>query len=55
MKRPASISPGMTPEMKRRVIETSALTPYTIMMIEGGMRSPSVPAPASVPIVMSGG
>jgi hypothetical protein len=45
----------MTPAMKSRVIETSALTPYTIMMIDGGMRRPRVPAPASVPIVMSSG
>jgi hypothetical protein len=45
----------MTPAMKSRVIDTSALTPYTIMMIEGGIRRPSVPAPASVPTVMLSG
>ena len=55
MKRPARSRPGSTPAMKSRVIDTSAVTPYTIMMIEGGMSRPSVPAPASVPIVISSG
>ena len=41
--------PGSTPAMKRCVIGTSAATPYTIMMIDGGMRMPSVPDPASDP------
>ena len=36
-------------------IDTSAATAYTIMMIEGGMRMPRVPAPASEPMVMGSG
>ena len=53
--RSASRTPGSTPAMKSCAIDTLAMTPYTIMMIDGGIRSPSVPAPASVPIVMSSG
>ena len=44
--------PGSTPATNSRAIDTSAAMPYTIMMIEGGMSSPSVPAPASEPIDM---
>ena len=33
-------------------IETCAVIPYTIIMIDGGISSPSVPDPASVPIAM---
>ena len=44
--------PGSTPATNRRAIDTSAATPYTIMMIEGGISKPSVPAPASEPTVM---
>ncbi len=46
----ASIRPGMTPAMNSLPMETSAATPYTIMMIDGGISSPSVPAPASEPM-----
>src|SRR5262245_27959089 len=49
------MTPGSTPAMKSCAIDTSAITPYTIMMIDGGIRSPSVPAPASEPIAMSSG
>ena len=41
--------------MKSWAIDTSALTPYTIMMMEGGINSPSVPAPASEPTEMPSG
>ncbi len=41
--------------MKSRAIDTSAATPYTIMMIDGGMRRPRVPAPASVPMTLPSG
>jgi hypothetical protein len=41
--------------MNKWAIETFAATPYTIMMIDGGISRPSVPAPASVPMVMSSG
>ncbi len=45
----------MTPAMNSSAMDTLAVTPYTIMMIDGGISKPSVPAPASVPIVMSSG
>src|SRR6185369_5674425 len=51
----ASSTPGMMPAMNSCAIDTFAVTPYTIMMIDGGISRPSVPAPASVPIVMSSG
>jgi hypothetical protein len=51
----ASIRPGQTPPMNSLAIETLAATPYTIMMIDGGISRPSVPAPASVPMVMDSG
>ncbi len=41
--------------MNSRAIDTSAVTPYTIMMIDGGISRPSVPAPASVPITLPSG
>ena len=47
--------PGRIPPMNSCAIDTFAVTPYTIMMIDGGISSPSVPAPASVPIVMPSG
>ena len=55
MKRPASTRPGTTPAMKRRVIDSLMVTPYTIRMSEGGIISPRVAAPARVPIVMYSG
>jgi len=51
----ASRMPGSTPPMKSLEIDTSAATPYTIMMIEGGISRPSVPAPARVPSTMDSG
>ena len=47
--------PGSTPAMNSLAIDTSAATPYTIMMIDGGIKRPSVPAPAKVPMVMASG
>ena len=41
--------------MNSLAIETLAATPYTIMMIEGGISRPSVPAPASVPTAIASG
>ena len=55
MNRPASNKPGNTPAMNSWAIDTLAATPYTIMMIEGGIRSPSVPAPARVASAMCSG
>ena len=51
----ASRMPGSTPPMKSLEIDTSAATPYTIMMIEGGINRPSVPAPARVPSAIDSG
>ncbi len=45
----------MTPAMKNLPIDTSAATPYTIMMIDGGISSPRVPAPASEPMAIWSG
>src|SRR5258708_20798472 len=44
-----STKPGMNPARNTLMIETSAATAYTTMMIEGGSRMPSVPAAASEP------
>ena len=55
MKSAASINPGITPAINSLPIDTSAATPYTIMMIEGGISRPSVPAPASEPIEICSG
>src|SRR5262245_36562727 len=41
------MKPGMKPARKMRMIEASAATAYTTMVIEGGIRMPSVPAVAS--------
>ncbi|MND09739.1 hypothetical protein D3C83_332900 [compost metagenome] len=41
--------PGRNPARKTLSIETSAATAYTTMMMEGGSRMPSVPAPHSEP------
>ncbi|MNT05176.1 hypothetical protein D3C72_1397870 [compost metagenome] len=51
----ASSAPGKMPAMNSLAIDTSAATPYTIMMIEGGIKRPSVPAPDSVPRILSSG
>ena len=51
----ASISPGITPATKSLAMDTSAATPYTIMMIEGGISRPSVLAPPSEPTIFSAG
>src|SRR5690606_32732552 len=45
----------MMPAMKSFDIDTFAATPYTIKMIDGGINSPKVPAPASVPIIILSG
>ena len=47
-----STMPGSTPAMNIFRIETSAATAYTIMMIDGGISRPSVPAPHSEPRLM---
>ena len=47
--------PGSTPAMNSCEIDTSADTPYTIMMMDGGINRPSVLAPASVPTTMCSG
>ena len=39
----------MKPARNTLMIETSAATAYTTMMIDGGSRMPSVPAAASEP------
>src|SRR5919204_739126 len=41
--------PGMKPARNTLMMETSAATAYTTMMMEGGSRMPSVPAAASEP------
>ena len=46
---------GITPAMKSWEMETSADTPYTIMMMDGGISRPSVLAPPSVPTIMLSG
>ena len=43
----------MKPARNTRMIETSAATAYTTMMIEGGISMPRVPAPASEPSTSS--
>ena len=48
-KRAMSRNPGRNPARKTLRIETSAATAYTTMMIDGGSRMPSVPAPQSDP------
>ena len=40
---------GRKPARNIWMMETFAATAYTTMVIEGGMRIPSVPAPASEP------
>ncbi|MNV80468.1 hypothetical protein D3C71_1740740 [compost metagenome] len=55
MNRKASIAPGKIPAMNSLAMETSAATPYTIMMMDGGIKRPSVPAPDSVPRILSSG
>src|SRR2546422_1990341 len=44
-----STKPGMKPARNTLMIDTSAATAYTTMMIDGGSRMPSVPAAASEP------
>ncbi len=44
-----SSNPGRKPARKMRMMEASAATAYTTMVMEGGMRMPSVPAVASEP------
>ena len=43
MPTPITTRPGRQPAMNTRTIETSAATAYTTMMMEGGIRMPSVP------------
>ena len=50
MNRPTNIRPGKTPAKNKRAIDTSAATPYTINIIDGGINKPNVPEPAKVPI-----
>ncbi len=47
----ASIRPGSTPAMNSLEIDSSADTPYTIRMIEGGISSPRVAGPPSEPMI----
>ena len=52
MNRIMSMMPGKIPAINKRVMETSAATPYTIMMMDGGIKKPSVEEPAKLPIVV---
>ena len=46
--RPAPIiRPGITPEIKRSVIDASAMEPYTTNVIDGGITTPIAP-PAAI-------
>ena len=51
----ASSSPGNTPATNSLAMDTSAATPYTIMMMDGGISSPSVAEPPSEPMTLSMG
>src|SRR5688572_6974395 len=47
--------PGTTPARNRRPIEVSVAMPYRIIVIEGGMRMPSVPPAQIAPVASEGG
>ena len=53
MNNPTNIRPGAIPAMNNRAMDCSAEAPYTISKIEGGIRKPKVPEPASVAIDLS--
>ena len=55
MNRLTSKSPGKTPAIKRRPIEVSVAIPYTIMVIDGGIKIPSVPPAAIDPAATPSG
>ena len=46
----AWITPGRKPAMNSSPMDCSAMIPYRIMMVLGGMRMPSVPPAASTPV-----
>ncbi|MNT99328.1 hypothetical protein D3C72_2421530 [compost metagenome] len=50
--RSISSSPGIKPARNTRMIDTSADTAYTTIVIDGGIRIPSVPAHDSEPSVV---
>ena len=43
--------PGKTPAINNLEIDTCANTPYTINIIDGGIRRPRVPEPANDPML----
>ncbi len=47
--------PGTMPAMNSLAMDSLTVTPYTMSMIDGGMSRPSVPAPASVPMIIFSG
>src|SRR6056300_2064688 len=55
MKRPTSISPGKTPAKNSRPMDVSVAIPYTIIVIDGGMRIPRVPPAAIEPAATPSG
>ena len=50
-----SMIPGIRPAMNRRPIEVSVAMPYTIIVIDGGIRMPSVPPAAIAPVARLAG
>ena len=50
----ARISPGMRPAISIWPMETCAVTAYTMVSTDGGMRMPSVPDAQMVPSASSG-